>query len=187
MPGFAVDSDGTLHTSLMRSCTGWPSGTWIDPPRRTAPDGSNFQLQHWTHTFDYALVSGDGDWRHGGHPGAQRGVLAAAARRHRKHERRRRIAGVGVAAGDRARGTVPLGALKAAGNPLAGGSGQPVDPADGVAMRLVETCGATADVVVRSGLRRVSAPPASTCSNSPGCKTSRQTGWRCTGTRSPRC
>ena len=63
MPGFAVESDGTLHTSLMRSCTGWPSGTWIDPPRRTAPDGSNFQLQHWTHTFDYALVSGDGDWR----------------------------------------------------------------------------------------------------------------------------
>ena len=54
VPGFAVDSDGTLHTSLMRSCTGWPSGTWIDPPRRTAPDGSNFQLQHWTHTFDYA-------------------------------------------------------------------------------------------------------------------------------------
>ncbi len=36
---------------------------WIDPPRRTAPDGSNFQLQHWTHTFDYALVSGAGDWR----------------------------------------------------------------------------------------------------------------------------
>ena len=54
VPSFAVDADGTLHTSLMRSCTGWPSGTWIDPPRRTAPDGSNFQLQHWTHTFDYA-------------------------------------------------------------------------------------------------------------------------------------
>ncbi len=63
IPGFAVDSDGTLHMSLMRSCTGWPSGTWIDPPRRTAPDGSNFQLQHWTHTFEYAVVSGDGDWR----------------------------------------------------------------------------------------------------------------------------
>ena len=59
MPGFAVEPDGTLHTSLMRSCTGWPSGTWIDPPRRTAPDGSNFQLQHWTHTFEYAVVSGE--------------------------------------------------------------------------------------------------------------------------------
>lgn len=63
MPGFAVETDGTLHASLMRSCTGWPSGVWADPPRRTAPDGSNFQLQHWTHRFEYALVSGAGDWR----------------------------------------------------------------------------------------------------------------------------
>ena len=63
VPSFAVDSEGTLHTALMRSCTGWPSGTWIDEPRRTAPDGSNFQLQHWTHHFDYALVCADGDWR----------------------------------------------------------------------------------------------------------------------------
>ena len=63
VPSFAVDSEGTLHTALMRSCTGWPSGIWIDEPRRTAPDGSNFQLQHWTHVFDYALVCGDGDWR----------------------------------------------------------------------------------------------------------------------------
>ncbi len=55
------------------------------------------------------------------------------------------------------RATVQLGALKAAGNPLAGGSGQHVDPADGVAVRLVETSGATTDVAVRSGLRRVSA------------------------------
>ena len=47
----------------MRSCTGWPSGVWIDPPRRRAPDGSAFQLQHWTHDFDYALVAGPGDWR----------------------------------------------------------------------------------------------------------------------------
>src|SRR4029450_6204016 len=53
-------------------------------------------------------------------------------------------------------GKVALGALKAAGNPLAAGSGQHVDPADGVAVRLVETCGATTDVVVRSGLRRIS-------------------------------
>ena len=64
VPSFAVETDGTLHTALMRSCTGWPSGVWIDEPRRTAPDGSNFQLQHWTHVFDYALVCGAGDWRH---------------------------------------------------------------------------------------------------------------------------
>src|SRR3546814_4727574 len=37
--------------------------SWIDPPRRTTPGGSNFGLQHWTHTFDYALVADEGDWR----------------------------------------------------------------------------------------------------------------------------
>jgi alpha-mannosidase len=63
VPGFAVTTDGAINLSLVRSCTGWPSGVWIDPPRRAAPDGSAFQLQHWTHEFDYALVAGAGDWR----------------------------------------------------------------------------------------------------------------------------
>ncbi|MEU7859514.1 glycoside hydrolase family 38 C-terminal domain-containing protein [Nonomuraea sp. NPDC049141] len=63
LPGFAVDSSGALHLSLMRSCTGWPSGVWLDPPRRTGPDGAGFQVQHWTHEFSYALAGGDGDWR----------------------------------------------------------------------------------------------------------------------------
>ncbi|MET9601401.1 glycoside hydrolase [Streptomyces sp. NPDC006459] len=62
-PGFAVDTAGRLHSSLMRSCTGRPAGEWMDPPRRTAPDGSSFQLQHWTHVFEHALVAGEGDWR----------------------------------------------------------------------------------------------------------------------------
>lgn len=62
-PSFAVDTRGRLHSTLMRSCTGRPSGAWMDPPRRTAPDGSSFQLQHWTHVFEHALVAGDGDWR----------------------------------------------------------------------------------------------------------------------------
>jgi alpha-mannosidase len=157
MPGFAVDSDGTLHTSLMRSCTGWPSGTWIDPPRRTTPDGSNFQLQRWTHTFDYALVSGDGDWRDVGVP-----ALSAEFSRplHAVTENTRAAGGLpawGSLLEIEPAGKVQLGALKAAGNPLACGSGQSVHPSDGVAVRLVETCGATTDVVVRSGLRRVSA------------------------------
>ena len=108
VPSFAVDTDGTLHASLMRSCTGWPSGVWMDPqPRRTAPDGSNFQLQHWTHTFDYALATGDGDWRSAAVPDPQRGVLAPAAGRRRKRQRRRRIAQLGLAVGDRARGHRP--------------------------------------------------------------------------------
>ncbi|MGY0019434.1 glycoside hydrolase family 38 N-terminal domain-containing protein [Streptomyces sp. YJ-C3] len=62
-PGFAVDTRGRLHSSLLRSCTGRPSGAWMDPPRRTAPDGSAFQLQHWTHVFEHALVASSGDWR----------------------------------------------------------------------------------------------------------------------------
>jgi alpha-mannosidase len=157
MPGFAVDSDGTLHMSLMRSCTGWPSGTWIDPPRRTAPDDSNFQLQHWTHSFDYALVSGDGDWRDADIPAHSAEfscpLLAVA-------ENTRAAGGLppwGSLLEVEPAGKVALGALKAAGNPLAAGSGQPVDPSEAVAVRLVETCGASTDVVVRSGLRRISA------------------------------
>jgi alpha-mannosidase len=62
-PGAVVTPDGTLHMSLMRSCSAWPSGIWIDGDRRTAPDGSAFSLQHWSHTFEYALASGAGDWR----------------------------------------------------------------------------------------------------------------------------
>jgi alpha-mannosidase len=155
VPGFAVEPDGTLHTSLMRSCTGWPSGIWIDPPRRTAPDGSNFQLQHWTHTFDYALVAGDGDWRQAGLP----------ARSAEYSNPLHAVQGGGEKAGGLPQfgslleidpaGAVHLGALKAAGNPLASGSGRHVDPAQGVAVRLVETSGASTEVAIRSGLRSV--------------------------------
>lgn len=67
-PGCVVTSSGDLYMSLMRSCTGWPSGIWIDPPRRTTPDGSGFQLQRWSHTFEYAVVAGEGDWRDLGLP-----------------------------------------------------------------------------------------------------------------------
>ena len=194
MPGFAVDSDGTLHTSLMRSCTGWPSGTWIDPPRRTAPDGSNFQLQHWTHSFDYALVSGDGDWRDVGVP-----ALSAEFSRplHAVTENTRTAGGLpawGSLLEVEPAGKVQLGALKAAGNPLACGSGQPVHPSDGVAIRLVETRGATTDVVVRCGLRRVSAASRVDLLEQPRLQNPQPCGvpmrpraCGCTATRSPRC
>jgi alpha-mannosidase len=66
LPGYAVDVDGTLSVSALRSSTGWPSGVWIDPPRRSAPDGSAFQLQHWTHDLEYAVIAGAGDWRRAG-------------------------------------------------------------------------------------------------------------------------
>jgi alpha-mannosidase len=156
VPSFAVDTDGTMHTSLMRSCTGWPSGTWIDPPRRTAPDGSNFQLQHWTHVFDYALASGDGDWREADIP-------------RRSAEFGQPLIGV-VANHDPTLGGLPpwgalleieparsvaLGALKAIGNPTARGGADHVDPAQGVVVRLVETHGRATDVSIGSGLRTV--------------------------------
>jgi alpha-mannosidase len=65
-PSGVVTPDGTLHMSLMRSCSGWPSRIWIDGDARTAPDGSSFAWQHWSHTFEYALASGPGDWRAAG-------------------------------------------------------------------------------------------------------------------------
>jgi alpha-mannosidase len=65
-PGFLADTHGAIYISLLRSCTGWPSGVWIDPPRRTAPDGSNFELEHWDHVYEHALVTGPGDWRDNG-------------------------------------------------------------------------------------------------------------------------
>ena len=60
--------DGTLNIALMRSCSGWPCGVWIDGDARTAPDGTSFAWQHWSHTFEYALAAGPGDWRTAGFP-----------------------------------------------------------------------------------------------------------------------
>ncbi len=154
VPGFAVEADGTLHASLMRSCTGWPSGTWIDPPARKAPDGSSFQLQHWTHAFDFALVSGEGDWR-------QVDMCSRSA------EFNHPMVCVPVEQGSGGLGAdgsllgveparqVALGALKAAGNPTAVGSSAPVDP-DALTLRLVETAGAPAAVTLSSGVGELS-------------------------------
>jgi alpha-mannosidase len=154
VPSFAVETDGTLHTALMRSCTGWPSGTWIDEPRRSAPDGSAFQLQHWTHDFDYALVADDGDWRRAGIPARSaefsQALLAVVA-----GERAGRLPATGSLLHVEPAGAVQLGALKAAGNPLARGRAQPVDPAT-VTLRLVETNGTDSHVVVGSTLGTVS-------------------------------
>ncbi len=148
VPSFAVDTEGTLHTALMRSCTGWPSGTWIDDPRRTAPDGSNFQLQHWTHAFDYALVCDTGDWRRAGIPARSaqfsHPLVAVTAR-----TRRGTLPPAGSLLRVEPAGSVHLAALKAAGNPLAAGSARPVDPGS-VALRLVETTGAATGVAVDS-------------------------------------
>ena len=73
-PGSLVTPDGTLTISLMRSCSSWPCGVWIDGDKRTAPDGSSFAWQHWSHTFEYALAAGPGDWRSAGFPLAGAGL-----------------------------------------------------------------------------------------------------------------
>jgi len=153
VPSFAVDTEGTLHTALMRSCTGWPSGTWIDDPRRTAPDGSNFQLQHWTHVFDYALATGDGDWRHAEIP-SRSAQFSHPLLAVRPNQRRGELSPVGSLLHVDPADSVQLAALKAAGNPLAAGSAQPVDPS-AVALRLVETTGTGARVAIGSELGTV--------------------------------
>jgi alpha-mannosidase len=140
VPSFNVESDGSMYLSVMRSCSGWPSGVWINPPRRTAPDGSNFQFQHWSHTFDYALIGSPGDWRAGravqaGHEfnnpllvrvlDAHSGDLPASTS----------FASVEPS-------TAVMTVLKPAGDPLARMAAPDVDAAAGVTMRLYESSGA---------------------------------------------
>ncbi|MBO2452661.1 glycoside hydrolase [Actinomadura barringtoniae] len=148
VPGFAVDSGGALHLSLMRSCTGWPSGVWIDPPRRTVPDGSNFQQQHWTHSFEYSLLAGPGDWR-------------ARSTVHAAHDVNHPLRAV-VAAGGRDRTDshsfltvepaeqIVLATLKPSGEPLA--RGEVPGPVEALDVRLHEVTGSAADVTVTTRL-----------------------------------
>jgi hypothetical protein len=152
IPSFVVDTDGTLHLSLMRSCSGWPSGVWIDGPTRTTPDGTSFSWQHWTHTFSYSLVAGEGDWRRAGFVRAGQEVNHAIS-----------ATEVPASPGDlpsrASLGSVEpesvlLAALKPTGNPIASGLPGTVDPADGVTLRLYESAGqpATARVRLHGGL-----------------------------------
>ncbi len=58
-----VAADGTIALNLLRSSTGWPSGTWFDEPRRRLPDGAPLETMHGSHVFRYALVPHLGDFR----------------------------------------------------------------------------------------------------------------------------
>ena len=69
-PSGLVTPDGQVTIALMRACSAWPSGVWIDGKKRTTPDGTSFSWQHWSHTFEYALTAGSGDWRTAGFPWA---------------------------------------------------------------------------------------------------------------------
>jgi len=140
LPGFAVDPEGGLNLSLMRSCTGWPSGVWIDPPRRTTPDGSAFQLQHWTHEFHYALVSSDGDWRHAYLPARGQALSAPLLAVAATGSPGDLPATHSLLTVEPAR-DVLVSTVKAAGNPVASGGHDRADPRHSVTLRLVETTG----------------------------------------------
>ncbi|MFA9445049.1 glycoside hydrolase family 38 C-terminal domain-containing protein [Egicoccus sp. AB-alg6-2] len=139
LPGCNVDVDGSLYLSLMRSCSGWPSGVWLDPPRRTVPDGSSFQFQHWTHRFEYAIAAGAGDWR-------DLGLVRAAAQHN--EPLLARTTGVhdgGLPAaqafllveGD----DVVVTTLKPAGNPMAVMADPRMDPTHAITVRAYESNG----------------------------------------------
>ncbi|WP_329310979.1 glycoside hydrolase family 38 C-terminal domain-containing protein [Streptomyces sp. NBC_01262] len=147
-PSFVATADGTLCLTLMRACTDWPAGIWIDGERRTVPDGSSFALQHWTHDFRYSLVAGPGDWRAGGF------VQAGQEANHP-------LLAVETAPSD---GELPaaaslltvepdnvlLSALKPRGNAMASGLPGDADPgADGLAVRLYESQGRAVSARVR--------------------------------------
>jgi hypothetical protein len=147
IPGFSVEADGNMYLSLLRSCSGWPSGVWIDPPRRSTPDGANFQFQHWSHAFEYAIAATPGDWRAGG--------LVRSG-----HDYNNPLVAVAL---DAHRGQLPatssllqvdppsvvLTALKPAGNPGANMTTMEVDPAAGIAMRLYESSGRPTKATIR--------------------------------------
>ena len=147
-PGCVAEADGTLSVSLMRSCSGWPAGVWLDPPVRTVPDGSSFALQHWSHTFHYALVAGGGDWRRAGF------VTAGQEYNHDLHAR---VAGAhpgdlppSASLLEVRPSEVVLTALKPRGNPLASGLPGEADPAgSGLVVRCFESTGRPARVGLR--------------------------------------
>jgi alpha-mannosidase len=121
---------------------------WIDPPKRTAPDGSNFQLQHWSHTFDFALVTGSGDWRAVEMPSRSaefnHPLIAVTV-----DEATGELPADGSLLSLEPQRTVQLGACKIGGNPTATGSSAEPDPT-AITLRLVETTGAPTDIALSS-------------------------------------
>jgi alpha-mannosidase len=140
-PSSLVTPDGTLNISLMRSCSAWPCGVWIDGDKRATPDGSSFAWQHWSHTFEYALTAGPGDWRGAGFPLAgqdyNHDLLACETSWHDGPL----PAAASLAAAEPA--TAVVSALKPRGNPLFPAASQP-RPQDGVIVRLRDVSGQAA-------------------------------------------
>ena len=160
-PGCVVTPDGTLHMSLMRSCSAWPSGIWIDGDRRAVPDGSSFAWQHWSHTFEYALASGPGDWRRAGFNLIAEDYnhdLIAVTGGAGPQPGASQQSGAGLSVDP---ATVTVSALKPRGNPLAAGRPRALtDTANQdatITVRLRETSGQPTTARVRLGPGEVSA------------------------------
>jgi alpha-mannosidase len=137
LPGSLVTPAGDACISLMRACSAWPSGTWVDGEKRSVPDGSSFAWQHWSHTFEYALAAGSGDWRTAGFPVVgQEYSHRLLAYETELHEgplpAKLSLASVAPAG-------VDMMAFKPRGNPLVP-LAQP-DPRDGVTVRLRDLTG----------------------------------------------
>ena len=137
-PSGLVTPAGTLTMALMRACSTWPCGVWLGGPKRATPDGTSFAWQHWSHTFEYALAAGPGDWRTAGF---------AAAGQDYNHDLITAVTGLhgGPLPASTALATVEpaaalLSALKPFGNPLAPAA-QP-EHADGITVRLRDSGGA---------------------------------------------
>ena len=148
MPSFNVEADGSMYLSIMRSCSGWPSGVWIDPPRRSTPDGANFQFQHWSHTFDYAITAGVGDWRDGGTVRAGHDFNNPLVARVVDSHPGRLPATASFVEVEPA--SVVMTVLKPGGVPETRMGGMDLDPAGGIAIRLYESSGRPTQATIRA-------------------------------------
>ncbi|HST86428.1 MAG TPA: glycoside hydrolase family 38 C-terminal domain-containing protein [Kineosporiaceae bacterium] len=146
-PGFVAETDGTAYVSLMRACSGWPSGLWIDGAPRTTPDGASFSWQHWSHTFELSLVSGAGDWREAGFVRSGQEVNHPLLARQVPSNAGELPASLSLLSVEPEQAV--LSALKPSGNPLASAlSGSPrLD--DGLAVRLYESIGRPVTAAIR--------------------------------------
>jgi hypothetical protein len=146
LPGSIVTPSGQACISLMRACSAWPSGVWMDGEKRTVPDGSSFAFQHWSHTFEYALMSGQGDWRSCEFP------LAGQEYSHRLLTCETGLHSGPLPPAASLASVTPRGvdlmALKPRGNPLVP-LGQP-DPGDGLTVRQRRQTGAKQNATLRS-------------------------------------
>ena len=63
---FIADGEGRLSLSLYSATAAEPGFHWMHPPERRLPDGNICQSEHWSHRFEFALTSFNGDIRNAG-------------------------------------------------------------------------------------------------------------------------